>query len=383
MQLRHITRQLDQRNPDILTIGFARRFATYKRASLIMRDRARLRASSRIRSVRCCSCSPARRIPADHPGQQVLREIKQLMLQPEFAGRVVFLEDYDIQLARWLVTGVDVWLNNPIAPLEASGTSGIKAAINGRLNLSILDGWWAEAFDGENGWGIPGADVQDERRRDELDSDTILDAIEEEVAPLYYARNARGTVDRMGAPLQARDAHRGAALQHAAHRARLRGGHVPARGAAGRAAVAGERRRAPSGSRRGSGACTRRGRRCSCCRCRTCRATPRWPRRSSSTVAVELGGLEPADVRVEFKAKRQLPEAVFEHAPLCSFGHGLPIGQWREELAFTGQRTETGAAVFEMSAVAPGAGQYLPELRVYPFHELLTHPLEMGLMKRI
>ena len=116
----------------------------------------------------------------------MLREIKQLMLTPEFAGRVVFLEDYDIQLARWLVTGVDVWLNNPIAPLEASGTSGIKAAVNGRLNLSILDGWWAEAFDGDNGWGIPGADVNDERRRDELDSAAVLDAIEEEVVPLYY-----------------------------------------------------------------------------------------------------------------------------------------------------------------------------------------------------
>jgi starch phosphorylase len=99
--------------------------------------------------------------PADHPGQQVLREIKQLMLTPEFAGHVVFLEDYDMQLARWLVSGVDVWLNNPIAPLEASGTSGIKAAVNGRLNLSVLDGWWAEAWDGTNGWGIPGANVQD------------------------------------------------------------------------------------------------------------------------------------------------------------------------------------------------------------------------------
>src|SRR5690606_16415621 len=98
----------------------------------------------------------------------------------------------DIQLARWLVTGVDVWLNNPIAPLEASGTSGIKAAINGRLNLSILDGWWSEAWDGHNGWGIPGADVLDEGRRDYLDGAAMLDAIEEEVVPLYYARNSGG-----------------------------------------------------------------------------------------------------------------------------------------------------------------------------------------------
>jgi starch phosphorylase len=114
------------------------------------------------------------------------------MLQPEFAGHVVFLEDYDIQLARWLVTGVDVWLNNPIAPLEASGTSGIKAAINGRLNLSVLDGWWAEAFDGSNGWGIPGSDAQDTARRDALDSDAILDCLEEDVMPLYYTHDGRG-----------------------------------------------------------------------------------------------------------------------------------------------------------------------------------------------
>src|SRR6202007_1835294 len=100
------------------------------------------------------------------------------------------LEDYDLQLARSLVSGVDVWLNNPIAPLEASGTSGIKAAINGRLNLSVLDGWWAEAWDGTNGWGIPPAQVQDGERRDALDADLLLDTIEEEVVPLYYARGS-------------------------------------------------------------------------------------------------------------------------------------------------------------------------------------------------
>ena len=141
----------------MLTLGFARRFATYKRASLLLRDRARLARliDGAERPVLFLFAGKAH--PADQPGQQVLREIKQLMLTPEFAGHVVFLEDYDMQLARWLVSGVDVWLNNPIAPLEASGTSGIKAAINGRLNLSVLDGWWAEACDGTNGWGIPGA----------------------------------------------------------------------------------------------------------------------------------------------------------------------------------------------------------------------------------
>ena len=191
-QLRRITRLLDPEQPNVLTLGFARRFATYKRASLMLRDRERLLRliSSEERPVLFLFAGKAH--PADHPGQQVLREIKQLMLTPEFAGNVVFLEDYDIQLARWLVTGVDVWLNNPVAPLEASGTSGIKAAVNGRLNVSILDGWWAEAFDHNNGWGIPPADAQDADRRDALDSAAMLDAIEEEVVPLYYSRNQDG-----------------------------------------------------------------------------------------------------------------------------------------------------------------------------------------------
>jgi starch phosphorylase len=304
------------------------------------------------------------------------------MLQPEFAGRVVFLEDYDIQLARWLVTGVDVWLNNPIAPLEASGTSGIKAAINGRLNLSILDGWWAEAFDGENGWGIPGADVQDGNRRDELDSDTILDAIEEDVLPLYYARNARGL-----SPEWVRRCKR--AMRTVMPRFNMRrtvrdyvaGMYRPA-------ALQGERLAADRGvnaerlaewKRRVYAAWDRV----------SIRPLPDVPRDAQVAaplvvkVAVNLGGLDPADVRVEFKARRQLPEAVFEPAPLCSFGHGLPNGQWREQLRFTGERDADGAALFEMSAVAPSAGQYLPELRVYPWNEMLTHPLEMGLMKRV
>jgi starch phosphorylase len=142
-QLRHVTRHLDPSRPNVLTIGFARRFATYKRANLLLRDRERLArlVNNPERPVMFLFAGKAH--PADEPGKQVLREIRQLMTTPPFMGRIIFLEDYDLQLARGLVSGVDVWLNNPIAPLEASGTSGIKAAINGRLNLSVLDGWGA------------------------------------------------------------------------------------------------------------------------------------------------------------------------------------------------------------------------------------------------
>src|SRR5262249_16630861 len=191
-QLRHVTRHLDPSRPNVLTIGFARRFATYKRANLLLRDRDRLArlVNDPERPVMFLFAGKAH--PADEPGKQVLREIRQLMTTPQFMGGIIFLEDYDLQLARGLVSGVDVWLNNPIAPLEASGTSGIKAAINGRLNLSVLDGWWAEGWMQDNGWGIPPAAVQDPERRDALEAELMLAALEEEVVPLYYARGESG-----------------------------------------------------------------------------------------------------------------------------------------------------------------------------------------------
>ena len=381
-QLRHITRLLDPANPNVLTIGFARRFATYKRAALIMRDRERLLrlVSDPERPVLFLFAGKAH--PADHPGQQVLREIKQAMLTPEFAGRVVFLEDYDIQLARWLVTGVDVWLNNPIAPLEASGTSGIKAAINGRLNLSILDGWWAEAFDGDNGWGIAGADVHDAGRRDELDAAAMLDAIEEEVVPLYYGRNAHGiapewvrrsrhamasVIPRFNMRRTVRDYASGMYLPAARHSARLlEQGAAPAQQLASwkqrvRAHWDGVKILAVKEEPRA--------------------ATVKEPLRMS--VSVQLGALSPADVRVEFKARRMIPEAPFDLAPLCSFGHAVPNGQWRAQFVATGSAAPDGVTQFEVAAVPPAAGQYQLEVRVYPWHELLSHPLEMGLMKTL
>ncbi|MGH8310989.1 MAG: alpha-glucan family phosphorylase, partial [Steroidobacteraceae bacterium] len=191
-QLRHVTRSIDPQRPDVLTVGFARRFATYKRATLLLRDRKRLARLVNDAERPVVFLFAGKAHPADEPGKHVLREIKQLMVQPEFIGRIVFLEDYDLQLARWLVSGVDVWLNNPIAPLEASGTSGMKAAANGRLNLSVLDGWWAEGWEQDNGWGLPPANVQDPERRDILESDLVLDTLEEEVVPLYYERDASG-----------------------------------------------------------------------------------------------------------------------------------------------------------------------------------------------
>lgn len=380
VQLRHITRHLDPANPNVLTIGFARRFATYKRAALIMRDRERLRrlVADADRPVLFLFAGKAH--PADHPGQQVLREVKQLMLQPEFAGRVVFLEDYDIQLARWLVTGVDVWLNNPIAPLEASGTSGIKAAVNGRLNLSILDGWWAEAFDGTNGWGIPGSDARDEGRRDELDSSTILDVLSEEVMPLYYDRGADGlphgwirrckramatVVPQFNMRRTVSDYKDGMYDPAAEHGRRLR-----EHGGAGAVELAGWKQRVREAWPQ-----------VQLCAVLDAQGGSSTGAPLSMRVAVQRGGLSPDDLRVEFVATRKLPQAQLEPPALSAFRELPPDGQWRGQFRFTGETTWDGASVYELSSVAPGTGQYEADVRVYPWHPLLAHPLEMGLMR--
>src|SRR5690606_16965700 len=160
-------------DPEALTIGFARRFATYKRATLIFRDLERLAAilNDPERPVQLVFAGKAH--PADAEGQELVASIQRLSNDPRFHGKVLFVEDYDMAVGRALTRGVDVWLNNPRRPLEASGTSGMKAAMNGVLNLSILDGWWPEGFDGENGWAIgSGHTFEDPERSDAVDADS-------------------------------------------------------------------------------------------------------------------------------------------------------------------------------------------------------------------
>jgi starch phosphorylase len=176
-----------------LTIGFARRFATYKRAALIFSDMERL---SRLlwdeqRPMQIVFAGKAH--PADRPGQQVIQEIFARSRTPQMRGRVFILEDYDLRVARFLVEGVDVWLNNPRRPLEASGTSGMKAAVNGVVNLSVLDGWWDEGYTGDNGWAIGGRETNpDEGAQDAADAQDLYRLLEQVVVPLYYERGADG-----------------------------------------------------------------------------------------------------------------------------------------------------------------------------------------------
>jgi starch phosphorylase len=177
-------------DPTALTIGFARRFATYKRANLIFHDLDRLRRllTDPWRPVQIIFAGKAH--PADNPGKEVLQSVYQFTRDPEFEGRVAFLEDYDMHLAHLLVQGVDLWLNLPRVPLEASGTSGMKAALNGIPQLSTLDGWWQEGYDGLSGWAIsPAGETED---ADASDVDRFYRLLEEQLIPLYYTRNASG-----------------------------------------------------------------------------------------------------------------------------------------------------------------------------------------------
>ena len=178
-------------DPMAFTIGFGRRFATYKRANLIFRDIDRLRRLlvDPWRPVQIIFAGKAH--PADNPGKEVLQSVYHFTRDPAFEGRVAFLEDYDMHLAHLLVQGVDLWLNLPRVPLEASGTSGMKAGLNGVPQLSTLDGWWQEGYDGLNGWAI--SPVAENEDADAADAEDFYRLLEEQIVPLYYTRNAQGT----------------------------------------------------------------------------------------------------------------------------------------------------------------------------------------------
>jgi starch phosphorylase len=169
-------------DPSVLTVGFARRFATYKRADLLLQDAARLKKiiNSRWRPIQIIFAGKAH--PADEPGKQMLQRVFNASRDPQMGGRIAFVEDYGEQLAQYLVHGVDIWLNNPLPPMEASGTSGMKAALNGVPQLSILDGWWCEGFNGKNGWAFE-HHAQD---GDAEDAAAVYRLLEEEVIPRYY-----------------------------------------------------------------------------------------------------------------------------------------------------------------------------------------------------
>ncbi|MGE2815943.1 alpha-glucan family phosphorylase [Mycobacterium heidelbergense] len=184
-------------DPDVLTIGFARRVPTYKRLTLMLRDPDRLEQLllDEQRPIQLIVAGKSH--PADDGGKALIQQVVRFADRPEVRHRIAFLPDYDMSMARLLYWGCDVWLNNPLRPLEACGTSGMKSALNGGLNLSIRDGWWDEWYDGENGWEIPSADgLADEARRDDLESSALYNLLEQAVAPKFYERDEHGVPPR-------------------------------------------------------------------------------------------------------------------------------------------------------------------------------------------
>ena len=197
-----LAKSMEVLNSEALTIGVARRFASYKRCALVLRDIDRLRGIllNKDRPVQIIMAGKAH--PCDNAGKEIIRNVIRLTQEDDLRHHLVFLEDYDINIARYMVQGVDLWLNTPRRPMEASGTSGMKAAVNGALNLSVLDGWWCEAYDPQIGWAIgQGEEYFDHDYQDQVESEAIYNILEREIVPLFYDRGTgdlpRAWIDKM------------------------------------------------------------------------------------------------------------------------------------------------------------------------------------------
>ncbi|MDA2804338.1 alpha-glucan family phosphorylase [Nocardiopsis suaedae] len=354
-------------DPEVLTIGFARRVPSYKRLTLMLRDAERLRRLllHPDRPVQIVIAGKAH--PADEGGKRLIQEIVRFGDDPRVRHRLVFLPDYDMALATALVQGCDVWLNNPLRPLEASGTSGMKSALNGGLNLSVRDGWWDEWFDGSNGWAIPTADgVEDPERRDDLEAHALYDLVENRVAPLFYDRDAAGlpkrwlemvkhTLVSLGPKVLATRMVREYTerlYQGAADSSR----HLLADGAAGARELAGWKRRVRAGWS---------GVRIQHVDVAGGQEAPQVGGELAVHATVVLGGLEPRDVRVEALIGR-VDEGDRLEEPLAV--ELKPDGGEGALLRYTG------------TAPLSRAGACGYTVRVLPHHPRLTCPVEMGLV---
>ncbi len=364
--LDRLLRLADPGDPNVLTIGFGRRFATYKRAALLLEslDELRQAVGDPARPVLFVFAGKAH--PADGPGQELIRRIVQIAQTPEFEGRLLMIEGYDLDLARRLVAGVDVWLNNPVYPLEASGTSGMKAAMNGVLNLSVLDGWWGEGYEGDNGWAIkPAADALGAERRDHEEARTLYELLQDHVIPMYYRRNHQGH-----SPEWIRMAKRSIATILPRFNATrmvheyLAKFYLPASQQGRRYADSGYARAREVAAWKARVRAAWTG-----VKLRRLDQPPKRIRFGDAVrieVAAGLNGLAPGDVAVEL---------------LLARGAGEPEDrQLRYELAFDGTRTEGGEHRFALELSPELCGRLDYRIRAHPRHEALTHPLELGLM---
>jgi len=366
-QRERLTRYLQPDRTDILTIGFARRFATYKRATLLFSDPERLARLLNDADRPVVFLFAGKAHPNDKPGQHLIQVIHEFSRKPEFEGRIILLEGYDIALARKLVTGVDVWLNTPEYPKEASGTSGQKAGINGGLNLSVTDGWWGEGYNGHNGWAISPHDPElgaDYRNREEATE--LYELLENQVVPLYFDRNGHGYSS--GWVAMSKEAIKSQMPRFNAQRMVMdyvRGYYGPA---------CRQRRRLlrDSGQAAGELAAWKR------------KVAQAWPEvtmervdelqceiESGSTLpitlAVELGGLSPEDVRVE-----------------CLVGMENEYGEFsvKERHGLTPRKgtDQQGRTLFHIDLEPSLPGLQVYKLRMVPYHPDQAHLNETGRM---
>ncbi len=353
----------EQCNP--LVLGFARRFATYKRATLIFSDPARLARllSDPARPTVLLFAGKAH--PHDLPGQEFLRAIHAFSQQPEFEGRVILLEDYDLSLARKLVSGVDVWLNTPQYPLEASGTSGQKAALNGVLNLSVLDGWWGEGFHGDNGWAIAPCTSPDAAERDRTEAQELLDIFEREIQPLYFARDGQGhspgwirlSKNAMKRAIPAFNAER-MVLEY------LEDFYRPAMQLARTlGAEHGMRARLLGDWKQ--------------------RVTAAWPhvrgRVVGDTPRITTAG-QPLKMNVVLDLNRLAPEDVVVECVIYSGDDATCDKIPHQTLVLTPEMGEGQGHLYGLVFTPDFSGRHYYRLRMYPYHPDLAHPFELGLM---
>jgi starch phosphorylase len=367
----HVDRLLrlaDPANPNILTIGFARRFATYKRATLLFDQLDWLKeiVAGADRPVVFVFAGKAH--PADEPGKEMIQRVYEVMGMREFEGHVLFVEGYDLRLARRLVSGVDVWLNNPIFPLEASGTSGMKAGFNGVMNLSVLDGWWGEGYDGANGWAIkPANERLDDGRRNVEESRSLYELLQDRVIPLYYERGAMGFSPEWIKMAK----HSIMTLLPRFNSQRMVGEYLT-------------RFYVPA-SRRGKQMVERN--------YKTARDLAEWKRKVRAawphvtmrsvgkpearvefghkvrfTMGVHIDRLMPEDIRVELLLSPALPDLASKHAP--------------DAFAFTPDGVdEHGDHRYVLDLAPELCGKLEYRIRAFPNHPALSHPFELGLMK--
>ncbi len=366
--LDRILKYADPANPNVLTIGFARRFATYKRATLLFENMDWLREIMNDSERPVLFIFAGKAHPADIPGQDLIRRITQISRTPEFEGKILMLEGYDLRLGRRLVSGVDVWLNNPLYPLEASGTSGMKAAMNGVLNLSVLDGWWDEGYDGKNGWAIkPVSELLPELQRNREESQTLYELLQDQIIPSYYNRNKMGYSPEWVKMSKASVA----TLLPRFNSARMVSEYVvnsymPAtrqyrkfcdnqfEGARKIAAWKDAIRQAwPGVTIRRLG---------------TPRTSIAFNENVHLEVAVKLNGLKPADVVVEMLIGHQSNRDKLKQSI-------------RHRFVAQGEPNEMGEQVFVLEMAPEKCGKLEYRIRVYPRHEMLTHRLEMGCMR--